>query len=156
MGSGKSTLGKKLAKLLEVEFVDTDKLVSKEFGPIPAIFEEKGESFFRDLETSALRKALTGEAVVATGGGVVLREINRELLKAHNVIFLDSTSKHVLPKLNTNKRPLLRDNPGAWDEIYNARLPLYKEVASETLFTGGKPVSAALQELEALVRKEQE
>ena len=99
MGSGKSTLGKKLAKLLEVEFVDTDKLVSKEFGPIPAIFEEKGESFFRDLETSALRKALTGEAVVATGGGVVLREINRELLKAHNVIFLDSTSKHVLPTM---------------------------------------------------------
>lgn len=155
MGSGKTTLGKKLAKLHGVEFIDTDKLISKEHGAIPAIFESFGEDHFRNLETQALSAALEKQAVVATGGGIVLREQNRDLLKQHLVVFLDSASKHVLPKLNTDKRPLLKDNPAVWDEIYSARLPLYKEVARKTLFTGGKPVSAALQELDQLVTKEQ-
>ncbi|MFM1779160.1 MAG: hypothetical protein RIS51_305 [Actinomycetota bacterium] len=154
MGAGKTTLGKKLAKLLSIEFADTDKIIAKQHGPIPVIFEKFGESHFRDLETAALKGVLHKQAVVATGGGIILQQENRDLLSQANVIFLDSASKHVLPKLNTDKRPLLRENPAIWDEIYSARLPLYKEVAKSTLFTGGKPVSVALQELEKLVKKD--
>ena len=154
MGAGKTTLGKKLAKVLSIDFVDTDKVVAKEHGPIPTIFEKFGESHFRNLETKALKDALNKQAVIATGGGIILQQENRDLLSQANVIFLDTATKHVLPKLNTDKRPLLKENPAIWDEIYSARLPLYREVAKRTLFTGGKPVSVALQELEHLVKKD--
>ncbi len=154
MGAGKTTLGKKLAKSLSVEFLDTDKLISKDHGPITSLFENLGEQAFREIETNVLRHALSKDAVIATGGGIVLRDANRELLKNHRVIFLDSSAKHVLPKINVEKRPLLKSNPDAWGEIYNQRLPLYKEVAKETLFTGGKPVSVALKELIELAGKD--
>jgi shikimate kinase len=154
MGAGKTTLGKKLAKSLFVQFLDTDKLISKEHGQITSLFENLGESGFRDIETNVLREALSQQAVIATGGGIVLREANREMLKQSHVIFLDSSAKHVLPKINVEKRPLLKNNPNAWGEIYNQRLPLYKEVSRKTLFTGGKPVSVALKELIELANKD--
>lgn len=154
MGAGKTTLGKKLAKQLNKPFIDTDKLVIKAHGPISKIFEEQGETVFREFESAALSKALEEPAVVATGGGVVVTERNREVLKDHFVVFLDSSAKHILPKINLDKRPLLKDKPQAWDEIYEARLPLYKEVATVTLFTGGKPVKVALAELTDLIPKE--
>lgn len=154
MGAGKTTLGKKLAKQMGLAFTDTDKLVTKAHGPISKIFEKYGEDEFRRLEHIALRQALETPGVVATGGGIVLNPENRDLLRNHFVVFLDSSSRYILPKINLEKRPLLKDNPDAWDEIYASRLPLYKEVATATLFTGGKPVKAALNELIELMPKE--
>lgn len=154
MGAGKTTLGKKLAKSLSVPFLDTDKEISKAHGQIAALFQSIGETAFRDIETNTLRDALSQRAVIATGGGIVIREANRELLRGQNVIFLDSSAKHVLAKINIEKRPLLKDNPNAWGEIYKQRLPLYKSVSQKTLFTGGKPVSVALKELIELINKD--
>ena len=77
MGSGKTTLGKKLAKELDLPFSDTDKLVAREHGAIVDIFAKFGEEHFRTLETGALIKALEVGGVIATGGGVVLSEENR-------------------------------------------------------------------------------
>jgi shikimate kinase len=147
MGSGKTTLGKKLAKELEVPFSDTDKLVAKEHGAIVEIFAKFGEPHFRTLETSALIKALEVGGVIATGGGIVLSEENRRLLGGYRTVFLDTSSEHVLGKINLSKRPLLKDNPERWDAIYNERKSLYQECATATVFTGGKPIKALISQL---------
>lgn len=153
MGAGKTTLGKKLAKTLDLPFSDTDKLVEKTHGPITKIFETEGETTFRDYEEKALAAALATGGVVATGGGIVLREANRQALGNHQVVFLDTNSDSVIRRVNLLKRPLLKDNPERWQEIYNERLELYKSVAQETLFTGNRPIKSLLEELKAKVGK---
>ena len=150
MGAGKTTLGKKLAKKLGVSFADTDRLVGARHGSISRIFEKHGEEHFRDLETKALEKALSEFDVVATGGGVVLKEANRELIKSHRVIFLDTNAESVLGKINLDKRPLIKDDPEAWDRIYQNRVELYRDVADATLFTGSRPIRTLMAELEEL------
>lgn len=151
MGSGKTTLGKKLAKLKSLDFLDTDKLVASEHGAIKKIFEQSGEEYFRELESSALRRALSQGGIVATGGGVVLRESNRQMLEGNQVVFLDTAAEHVLGKINLSKRPLLKDNPERWQEIYDERLPLYQSVATNTVFTGGKGIRTLMKELEQVI-----
>jgi shikimate kinase len=151
MGSGKTTLGKRLAKELQLEFLDTDKLIARDHGAITKIFSEKGEEHFRNLETQYLRDSLDGSAVIATGGGIVIREENRGLLKGQVVVFLDTDSEHVLGKINLSKRPLLKDNPERWEEIYNERKPLYESVATATVYTGGRSIKTLIQELKELI-----
>jgi shikimate kinase len=153
MGSGKTTLGKKLAKELELPFSDTDKLVSKEHGAITEIFKKRGEDYFRTLETSALIKALETGGVIATGGGIILNEQNRRLIAGYKTVFLDTASQHVLGKINLSKRPLLKDNPQKWQEIYEARKPLYEQCATATVFTGGKAIKAVLASLKEELEK---
>jgi len=148
MGAGKTTLGKRLAKTLELAFTDTDKLISRKHGSIPDIFTDKGEAHFRQLESAALEQALETGGVIATGGGIVLSEANRALLKGQRVIFLDTTMEYVLKSLNTEKRPLLKQDPANWQVIYDQRLPLYRECASATVRTDNRPVDTILQELE--------
>ena len=147
MGAGKTTLGKKLARELGISFKDTDKLVSARHGSIERIFEEHGEDHFRDLETEALRQALSQPAIVATGGGIVLREANRALISGHRVIFLDTAKDWVIGKINLDKRPLLKKNPERWQEIYDQRKDLYLELSDTTIFTGGKSLKALLAEI---------
>ena len=151
MGAGKTTLGKKLAKKLGLSFADTDRLVAKDHGSITKLFEKHGEDYFRNLETKYLQAALSDYQIVATGGGIVLREQNRKILAGHTVVFLDTDQQSVIGKINLDKRPLLRDNPEAWGEIYEARLPLYREVANHTVFTGNRPIRVVTKELEEII-----
>ncbi|NCV36249.1 MAG: shikimate kinase [Actinobacteria bacterium] len=143
MGAGKTTLGRKLAKLLDRKFVDTDRLVSASHGPITKIFETQGEDRFRALETKALKKALMTPGVIATGGGVVVTEENRELLTGIPTIFLDTNSDWVLARINLEKRPLLKA-----DE----RLGYYRQLADETVVTANRPIRVVLEELESKAR----
>ena len=147
MGSGKTTLGKKLAKELDFTFIDTDKAIAKHHGAINRIFESKGEEFFRDLESRALEDALKDNAIVATGGGAILREANRYLLRGHHVVFLDTSAEHVLGKINLAKRPLLKENPERWQQIYDERISIYRQVADQTVFSGGKGIRSLLDEI---------
>jgi shikimate kinase len=147
MGSGKTTLGKKLAKELDFTFIDTDKAIAKQHGAINRIFETKGEEFFRDLESRALEDALKDNAIVATGGGAILREANRYLLRGHHVVFLDTSAEHVLGKINLAKRPLLKENPERWQQIYDERISIYRQVADQTVFSGGKGIRSLLDEI---------
>ena len=151
MGAGKTTLGKKLAKKLGLSFADTDRLIAKDHGPITKIFEKRGEDHFRGLETQYLKAAVNDYQIVATGGGIVLSEQNREILSLHTVIFLDTDQQSVIGKINLDKRPLLAKNPEAWGEIYEARLPLYKAVANHTVFTGNRPIRVVTKELEEII-----
>ena len=147
MGAGKSTLAKKLAKQLGRDFIDTDRLIEAEHGPITEIFDSKGESHFRDLETAAFETAIDTAGVVATGGGVVLSSSNRELMKRGVVVFLDTTQDAVVGRVNLEKRPLLKNNPDRWQEIYDQRLALYREVADIEVFTGTRPIKDLLAEI---------
>ncbi|MEK9577871.1 MAG: shikimate kinase [Aquiluna sp.] len=152
MGAGKTTLGKKLARQLGVPFADTDKIISAKHGSVQSIFQKHGEEHFRDLETLALEKALASAGIVATGGGLPLREANRKLLEGNLVIFLDTSQEHVIGKINLNKRPLLKDNPDRWTEIYNERKPLYEQISQRRIFTGGKSLKTLLAELEEAIK----
>ena len=135
MGSGKSSIGKILAKKINLKFIDTDKLIEIQEGKkIKEIFNSKGESYFRDLEVKVLEETLTTQsAVVATGGGIVQREKNRFLLENEkNVFFLNSSIKRQFDRTkDSDKRPLLNkgDNFKTLTELYKKRLPHYENVS---------------------------
>ncbi|MFL2734013.1 MAG: shikimate kinase [Gammaproteobacteria bacterium] len=113
MGTGKSSTGKDLSRELGLSFQDTDKLVeSSENKSISEIFEINNEEYFRQKEMEALIEASKLEnVVVATGGGIVEKEDNRDILEREkNVIFLDSSIERQFEKTkDSNKRPLLND-----------------------------------------------
>lgn len=150
MGAGKTTLGKRLAKKHELRFADTDRLIASKHGAITKIFEKHGEAKFRELESETLVIALRDFDVIATGGGIVISEQNRAALVNHKVIFIDTSAESVLGKINLEKRPLLKDDPSAWQRIYLERVQLYEQVASARLFTGGRPIKELIKELEGL------
>ena len=103
--SGKSTVGKIVAKQLGRELIDTDRLIVEREGHIPTIFREKGETYFRDLETAVIKEvsAYSGK-VISLGGGAVMRPENVEALR-HNgaIFFIDRSPENLIP---TDDRPL--------------------------------------------------
>lgn len=140
--SGKSTLGKALAKLLNRDFFDTDSMVEEKSGmKISDIFERFGENYFRNLEAGAILEASakTG-AVIATGGGAVLREQNVEALKKNGkLIFLDRELSELVP---TDSRPLASDFE-AIKQRYDERYPIYLATADMTVNVAGSPEELA-------------
>ena len=146
-GSGKSTLGKRLAKVLNRPFVDTDALIVEAAGrPIPEIFATDGEEVFRALETEAVKKAgMMSGAVIATGGGVVTRERNYAPLSQNGRIVFIKRDIHKLP---TAGRPISKANP--MEELYTKRLPLYKTFAEVEADNNGSVVETVEQILVAL------
>ncbi len=112
MGTGKTTIGMRVARSLGFRFVDTDRLVVKMAGKsIPTIFSESGEEAFRALETEALRSCVgSSRLVISTGGGIVTREENRALLKqAGYVIWLRASPEAIYERIRRSRnRPLLQ------------------------------------------------
>ena len=145
MGAGKTTVGKKLAKELSCEFIDTDELIEKEQGcKISEIFAKDGEAAFRDLETELLKR-LQGtekEFVLSIGGGMPVREENRKLLrKIGTVIYLKTSKEEIIKRLSGDtSRPLLQG--GMLEEkissLMNAREHIYVETAHREVLTDGK------------------
>ncbi|WP_370262839.1 shikimate kinase [Limnobacter sp.] len=146
MGAGKSTVGKALAKHLSWEFTDTDHLIEQQTGvSIPVIFEIEGEAGFRRRESQVLANFAGKQAqVLATGGGIVLLEENRKLLKQIGpVVYLSASPGELYQRTKLDKnRPLLRGpNPRKKiEELLQARLPLYKACADLVVETGRQPV----------------
>ncbi|WP_038246738.1 shikimate kinase [Ghiorsea bivora] len=143
MGSGKSILGKQLASRLSLKLIDLDdEIVSQAGKSIPEIFRDEGEQSFRDMESEILAKALQTEQayIIATGGGAVLSEDNRLLMKqAGSVIWLGA-SPEILAKRITgdSNRPLLAeiDPLAKMKALSIERNPLYEEVADLYVDTG--------------------
>jgi len=140
-GSGKTTLGKHLAAQLQLPFVDTDHLVeTKAAMSIPEIFQKEGEAGFRLRETIALREALLmGNAVIATGGGIVLRAENRLLLrKADWVIYLTAPATVLSERIRGDQhRPALTTLSHEEEVLamLKERIPLYEALADITIDT---------------------
>ena len=140
-GCGKTTVGKILAKKLSKKVIDTDdEIVKKLNRPIPKVFAEKGEEFFRGVETEVVREQgkLLG-SVIATGGGAVLKKENRDALKQNGtVIYLDRD----ISILATDGRPLSKDAE-ALKKIYDIRKPIYESFADFTVKISFDPNEAA-------------
>jgi len=141
-GGGKTTVGRQLARRLGVRFVDSDAVIEQRLGEsIRSYFEREGEQAFRDLEQATIEDLVnTWDGVLATGGGVVLREANRRLLRERAlVVYLRSSPEELARRLkHDTKRPLLQvANPlGKLRELHDARDPLYSETAQFIVETG--------------------
>jgi 3-dehydroquinate synthase len=151
MGAGKTTVGRALARKLNKRFIDSDHEIEARTGAsIPLIFEIEGEDGFRQREAEVIRD-LTAEAgiVLATGGGAILRQENRECLKTHGtVIYLRASVDNILQRTSHDKnRPLLQTaNPRArLEELTQVREPLYREVADIIVETGRPNIPSLVQ-----------
>lgn len=135
MGAGKSSVGRTLARMTGLPRFDTDEMVAARFGlTIPEIFEVHGEQKFRDAETEALRELSDKrQAIVVTGGGIVLREENVALLReCGTIVYLAADEETLFARISRRPtRPLLRttDPRATLSELLAARLPLYREAA---------------------------
>ncbi|HEY0825668.1 MAG TPA: shikimate kinase [Ramlibacter sp.] len=141
-GSGKSTVGRQLSRRLQLPFFDSDHVIEQRLGcSIREYFEREGETAFRDLEEQVLAELAAGpDAVVATGGGAVLREANRRTLRAAGkVVYLRSSPEELYRRLrHDTQRPLLQvaDPMAKLRSLYAERDPLYRETAHFHIETG--------------------
>lgn len=141
-GGGKSTVGRQLAKRLGVPFTDTDAVIEQRIGQsIRLFFEREGEERFRDIEQETLEQLSAGSGgVLATGGGVVLRERNRQLLRERTTaVYLKSTPEELARRLrHDTHRPLLQvaDPLARLRALFAERDPLYRATAHFVVETG--------------------
>jgi len=135
MGAGKSSVGACLRQRTGLGLLDTDEIVASKFGmPIPEIFARYGEKKFREAETEALRRMRTEEqTIITTGGGIVLRKENVEILRSQAaIVWLDADEETLFARASRKRnRPLLHTkNPRkAFSQIFGARRPLYANIA---------------------------
>ena len=157
MGCGKSSVGRKLAGALGYEFSDTDAMIEEAYGKtISKMFEEDGEEYFRTAETELLRE-LSKEAeglILATGGGMPMREENAALLREiGTVVFLEASIETILERLqNDTGRPLAdgEDREARLRPLYEKRLPVYREAADYILDTEGKSFYGIIEEIKTV------
>jgi shikimate kinase len=137
MGAGKTSIGRKTAKALQVPFTDTDISVARDHGPIPEIFAAQGERRFRELEREAVRAALATAGIVALGGGAVLHPQTRADLASHPVVLLTVDPRTVAGRIQGTSRPLLQgeDAMESWRRVMAEREGIYAELADMTIDT---------------------
>jgi len=156
-GSGKTTVGRHLARRLDLPFVDMDQRLEQRLGSsIRTYFEQCGEEAFRDHEQALLAELAQepGPMVLSTGGGAVLREANRAALRRgfDQVLYLRATPEDILRRVRHDQnRPLLQvaDPLARLRELYRVRDPLYREVAHHVVETG-RPTVQGLVNMAAM------
>ena len=146
MGAGKSTVGARVATLTARPFVDLDRLIEMRHGPIPELFEERGEPEFRRLEEETLAEVLAGpDAVVALGGGAVLSPLSRERLRARAfTVYLDVGVETAWKRVRGSDRPLAK-READFRKLYEARQAVYAEAADATAASVEDVLLAALR-----------
>lgn len=153
MGAGKSTIGRQLARALDLRFIDSDKEIETRTGvDIPLIFELEGEPGFRKRERAAIAElSHLSDIVMATGGGAVLDAENRRQLASHGtVIYLHTSVDQQLARTAHDRgRPLLQtaDPAGKLSELMAIRDPLYREIADLIVETDGCKVRDVVQKI---------
>ena len=161
MGAGKTTIGRFLAAELLLPFIDTDEAIEQRCGAdIPWIFDVEGEAGFRDREHKVLQELCqSSDAVIATGGGIVIREDNRSIIESSGVVvYLHATIEQQLMRTGKDrKRPLLNnDDPRAvLTALMQAREPLYRQLADVVVNTDSRnprvTANLALKQLQPLL-----
>lgn len=154
MGSGKTSVGIRLAKRLDFDFCDTDQIIEKEYGKsISSIFAEKGEEYFRRLETKTIEemRGKLHRCVLSVGGGLPMREGNGEKLKQlGHVVFLRSGKETILERLKGDTtRPLLagEDPGGRVEELLKVRTPIYEEASHIAVDTDDRSFEDIIEEI---------
>jgi len=160
-GSGKSTVGRQLARRLNLSFIDSDHAIEERLGcSIREFFEVEGEERFRDIETQVIQKLLQEKyGVISTGGGSVLRPLNRqELHSKAKVFYLRASPEEVFRRLKHDQnRPLLQvaDPLTRLKDIYSIRDPLYRETAHHVVETGRPKISNMVHNIIAQLEQDQ-
>jgi len=159
MGVGKSTIGRHLAKLLKMDFVDCDREIERRTGvTIAVIFEIEGEAGFRAREATALAELTDNQSnlIVATGGGAVLRPANRDILRTRGlVVYLHADIEILLKRTRRARhRPLLQtaDPRRIMQELLEQRDPLYREVADLVVETDQRSPTTVAREVAAKLK----
>lgn len=158
MGAGKSTIGRLLAAELNLRFRDSDRVIEERTGAdIPWIFDMEGEEGFRERETSVLQELATeNESVIATGGGIVLREQNRILMRSSGyVCYLTASIDQLVERTaRDKKRPLLQvENPRQKIiDLLALRDPIYRDAADFIVNTDRRSPKAVAQEIASFVQ----
>lgn len=153
MGSGKSTIGKAVARSLKLNFRDTDTEIEKlEDMSVSQIFLDKGEDYFRTVEKKVLRQELlSDDTVLALGGGAPLSVDAQSALRAisSKVVYLDISLASVAPRIGFNRdRPLLLTNPrGQWQTLMEERRPIYESIADVVIDVNNKTEGAVVKEV---------
>ncbi|QGN57095.1 shikimate kinase [Nostocoides sp. HKS02] len=154
-GSGKSTIGRRLAVALGVEWHDTDAAIeSREARSISDIFVDHGEPYFRDLERAEVARALAERrGVVSVGGGAPMDPQTQAALAGQTVVFLDVGIADAARRIGFDaSRPLLMINPRAsWTKMMNERRPTYERLATLRVDTGGRKPAAVVEEIVAFL-----
>jgi shikimate kinase len=162
MGSGKTAVGRILARLLGARFHDSDSEIERQAGvDIPFIFEKEGEAGFRQRECVAIESLTSLEPVVlATGGGAVLREENRKRLSERGcVVYLQTSLNHQANRVRRSRnRPLLSnvDPLAKLEQLFKERAPLYIEIADFTVSTDGRRVRSVAEEIARILPRASE
>ena len=160
MGAGKSTIGRQLSTVLKKDFKDSDhEIIARTGASIPLIFEIEGEEGFRKREAAMIDELTRlDDIVLATGGGAVLCDENRQRLKARGVvIYLYASLDQLFERTSRDRnRPLLQteDPRGRLEQLMTQRDPLYREVADMVVHTDDRSIKSVVKEI--LVRLEQE
>ena len=153
-GSGKSTVGAALAKVLALDFIDTDQLIEEREGKaITDIFVVDGEPHFRAVELETLKHVLTlNDVVISLGGGAPISDHAQQLINSSEstVIFLDVSLATAAPRVGFNRdRPLLLGNPRAqWQALSDKRRPIYESLADVSIKVDDMSVEAITSEIE--------
>jgi shikimate kinase len=153
-GSGKSTVGAALAKVLALDFIDTDQLIEEREGKaITDIFVVDGEPHFRAVELETLKHVLTlNDVVISLGGGAPISDQAQQLINSSEstVIFLDVSLATAAPRVGFNRdRPLLLGNPRAqWQALSDKRRPIYEALADVSIKVDDMSVEAITSEIE--------
>lgn len=149
--AGKTRLGKAIARIFDVPFIDTDVRISEKHGAIPEIFATHGESLFRQWEREEVIRALGEDGIVSLGGGAIENPDTRRDLSEHLVALITVSPEAVQPRLDNDKRPLL-DGIESWKTLVARRQPLYDELATITLDTSVGPMDTHAERLAEMVR----
>ena len=153
-GSGKSTVGAALAKVLALDFIDTDQLIEEREGKaITDIFVLDGEPHFRAVELETLKHVLTlNDVVISLGGGAPISDQAQQLINSSEsrVVFLDVSLATAAPRVGFNRdRPLLLGNPRAqWQALSDKRRPIYEALADVSIKVDDMSVEAITSEIE--------
>ena len=159
MGAGKTSVGKRVARALEVPFFDTDAAIAREHGPIEQLFAAHGEPHFRALERAAVVEGLSTGGVVSLGGGAVLDADTQADLAHHRVVLLTVAPRVVAIRVRGSSRPLLQgedDTLARWTSIIEQRRPIYERLADVSFDTSNGPLQGVVDRIVAWTRGEAE
>lgn len=155
-GAGKTRVGKRVARLLRVPFIDTDRRIVTRHGPIAQIFTGRGEDHFRRIERLEVQRALKERAVVSLGGGAVLDPDTQNDLDGLPIVLMTVSAEAVAGRIGT-RRPLLREGGiEAWEKLVEARREIYERLATRTWDSSSRPIDTIAAEIAEWIRPKTE